>query len=65
MQVVYVNEYQPSSASLKINDPIYKLSKDDEKIRVGKITLSPLLFAIPILAIGGIVAVYYLTKPSS
>jgi len=63
MQVVYVNEYQPSSASLKIDDPIYKVSSDDEKIRVGKIAVpSPLLFAIPIITVGGIIALYYLTK---
>jgi hypothetical protein len=66
MQVIYVNEYQPSSATLKIGgDPIYKVSGDDEKIRVGKVAVpSPLLVAIPLLAIGGIIAVYWLSKRS-
>ena len=35
-QVIYVKEYQPSSATLSLaEDPIYKQSLDDEHIMVG------------------------------
>lgn len=38
MSVVYVDEYQPSSARLLLGqDPIYKTSKDDERIRIRRL----------------------------
>lgn len=49
-QVVYVNEYQPSCASLRLNDPIYTQSLDCEQIRVG-LEHAPL---IALLIIGAI-----------
>lgn len=51
-QIVYVNEYQSSSATLEIgNDPIYRQSRGDEHIRVGAplptwVILIPLLGAV-------------------
>jgi len=35
VQIVYVKEYQPSSAALQLGDPIYGRSVDDEHIRIG------------------------------
>lgn len=34
-QVVYVKEYRESSAAIRLGDPIYKQSRDDERIRIG------------------------------
>jgi len=59
MQIVYVDEYQPSSASLTLQDPIYKISQDNERIRVGKLAApSPALIIIPLIVIGGIGLLY-------
>ena len=49
-EVIYVDEYQPSSAFLRIGqDPIYRESGESETIRVA----TP---AMPILAVVGLVA---------
>jgi len=65
MQVVYIDEYQPSQASLMLEDSIYKVSQDNENIRVGKLAVpSPLVYLLPILAVGGLVALYWIAKKS-
>jgi hypothetical protein len=46
MQVVYVNEYQPSSAKVVLGDPIYKKSYRTESIRV-----APAVDVVPIALI--------------
>lgn len=48
VEIVYINEYQPSSATLKLsNNPIYKDSQETEKITVG-VPIS-LWFLLPLL----------------
>jgi hypothetical protein len=65
MQVVYVDEYQPSSASLTLQDPIYKVSQDNERIRIGKAGLpSYAIILLPLIVIGGIGLIYLATRKS-
>jgi len=58
MPVVYVDEYQPSSAYLRLGqDPIYKTSRDDERIWIRRLVVpSP----IGILIVFGLI--YLLTQ---
>ena len=63
MSVVYVNEYQPSSATLKLGDPIYTASKEKEKIQVGKLAPSPISYLIPLIVVGSVgLVLYWLVK---
>lgn len=56
-QVVYVDEYQPSSAKITLGDPIYRGSSETESLRIGRIAApSP----IGILIVLGII--YLLTR---
>lgn len=49
MKIIYVNEYQPSSAKLQINqDPIYSRSLEQERIRVGTPLSSMPIFLVAI-----------------
>jgi hypothetical protein len=58
MSVVYVDEYQPSQAYVRLGqDPIYKTSADDERIRIRRLAVpSP----IGILIILGLI--YLITR---
>jgi hypothetical protein len=48
-----------------LEDSIYKVSQDNENIRVGKLAVpSPLVYLLPILAVGGLVALYWIAKKS-
>ena len=63
--IVYktVPEYQPSSAFLTLQDPIYKVSQSKENIRIGKAGLpSYAIVLLPILIVGGIAVAWWLTK---
>ncbi|MCJ7635795.1 hypothetical protein MUP77_25815 [Candidatus Bathyarchaeota archaeon] len=62
-EVVYVDEYQPSSASLKIGqDPIYKGSSESETIRVA-VPAVPVLALILVGLVAGVgLTVYALTS---
>ena len=63
MQIEYIDEYQPSSASLTLQDPIYKVSQDNERIRIGKAGLpSYAIILLPVLIVGGIAVAWWLTK---
>jgi len=58
MPVVYVDEYEPSSAQVRLGqDPFYKTSRDDERIRIRRLAVpSP----IGILIILGLI--YLITR---
>lgn len=59
-QIIYVDEYEPSSASLEVGqDPIYKVSAESEQIRVRALQ-APMNYVGPILLIGSLAAVAYL-----
>ena len=65
MSVVYIDEYEPSSASLQLQDPIYKVSQDNEQIRVRKAGISPsALYLLPLAIVGGIAFAWWLMKKS-
>lgn len=65
MSVVYVDEYEPSCACLKLQDPIYKVSQDNEQIQVRKAGIPPTaLYLLPIAIIGGIAFAWWLMKKS-
>jgi len=65
MSIVYIDEYEPSSASLQLQDPIYKVSQSQEQIQVGKLQApAPWLYLLPILVVGGIAVAWWLTKKS-
>lgn len=56
-QIVYVNEYQPSSAKITQGDPIYRKSSETERLQIGRLAEpSP----IAILIILGII--YFITR---
>jgi len=55
-KIVYVDEYQPSSACVTIgkDDPFYKISSEAENIRVGKLAVPPATVGVLlILALAG------------
>lgn len=61
--IVYIDEYQPSSASLQLGkDPVYQVSKDSEQIRVGKLEITPTMILVPIAVVGGIALLWWITK---
>ena len=62
--IIYVDEYQPSCAKCMVGqDPIYKVSGDTEQIYVRRLVApSPLIWAVPILAIGGLLLYLVLKK---
>ena len=65
MSIVYVDEYEPSTASLKLTDPIYKVSQDNERITVGKVALPTVSWIVPVVVVGGIITIaWWLTKKS-
>jgi len=65
VSVVYIDEYEPSSASLQLQDPIYKVSQDNEQIRVRKAGISPsALYLLPLAIVGGIAFAWWLMKKS-
>lgn len=65
MPVIYVDEYEPSTASVELRDPIYKVSEDNEQITVGKVALPTVSWIVPVVVIGGIITVaWWLTKKS-
>jgi len=65
MPIVYVDQYEPSTASLKLTDPIYKVSQDNEQIRVGRVALPTVSWLVPVMVVGGIITVaWWLTKKS-
>lgn len=53
-QVKYVNDYQPSSATLAIGDPIYSASTNKTDIQVGRAEIPTTTIAAA-LAVGGII----------
>lgn len=50
-QIVFVDEYQPSSATLTLNDPIYTKSQDTENIRIGVANYTSILILFGIAAV--------------
>lgn len=65
MPVVYVDEYAPSTASVELRDPIYKVSQDNEHITVGKVALPTVSWIVPVVVVGGIITIaWWLTKKS-
>lgn len=61
--IIYVDEYQPSSASLQLGkDPVYQVSQDSEQIRVGKLEISPTMILVPIAVVDGIALLWWITK---
>lgn len=65
MSVIYIDEYEPSSASIQLQDPIYKVSQDNEQIRVRKAGITPpVLYLLPIAIVGGIAVIWWLMKKS-
>ena len=58
-QIIYVDEYESSSASLEVGqDSIYKVSAESERIRVR--ALQAHNYVAPILLVGSLAAVAYL-----
>jgi len=65
MPVIYVDQYEASTASLELTEPIYKVSQDDKQIKVGRATLPTTSWLVPVLVVGGVITVaWWLTKKS-
>ena len=65
MPIVYVDEYEPSSASLQVTDPIYKISQNAERITVGRVGIPTASWLVPVVVVGGIITIaWWLTKKS-
>jgi len=65
VSVVYVDEYESSSALLQLKDPIYKVSQNNEQIRVRKAGIPPsALYLLPLAIASGALLIYWLVKKS-
>ena len=62
--ICYIDEYQPSSASLQLKDPIFKSSKSNEQIQVRRMAVPNWKAVAVPLVIGGaiVLGVYVLCK---
>lgn len=50
-QIVYVDEYEPSRASIRIGDPVYRRSDASERLVVGApINAAPIIVGLGLIA---------------